>query len=398
MDIPAHITPPSLSVCVRDVEIINIERLIKELNIKSNVTRQNVDYQADDATQLIDTYPTLHDVFTFAPSPTDLVTGCLLRFPINNSVAVVDCKLNFKMSRYFVQDRICYRFSLISDVDYSLTSVLHAKSYAGLMYQITMNSSHLFYINNIKTVIHGKYLPYESRNYYAKIFRKQFYRNEMYLNNYFEFSYSYFNFHNLEPPYDTKCTHMISNRRAVCHKRCLSTEMASKLNRLPYTTIIEEFDFGEKVMKTRVLSDHDVSANISMKTKLLEIENHCTSRCNQQLCNKSVSVAAIVAQSPTLEADYVMHFRIIAPNFISITVEHYPALVFNEYLIYVLSCLGTWLGVSVIELNPANFMHLITGLTDGRRGRRDKIRRELRSMKMQLALIVRRVNELSPRN
>lgn len=49
-----------------------------------------------------------------------------------------------------------------------------------------------------------------------------------------------------------------------------------------------------------------------------------------------------------------VEFALHLPAAPSFHITHLPALQFNEYAIYVMSCIGAWLGVSVVQLNPCS--------------------------------------------
>ena len=157
-------------------------------------------------------------------------------------------------------------------------------------------------------------------------------------------TYSNLSFTLLPHPYDSNCRDYrldgLSGRRE-CHYRCLERLAVARFNKSHYSNLIYE------PRKHKHLSVYDLM-NETINEQLKGMESRCARLCAQPPCAYHYSITSIsVAANPHVQD---LHVQIPYQPFMHIL--HLPAMQLVEFLVYVLSCLGVWFGVSVLSLNP----------------------------------------------
>lgn len=162
--------------------------------------------------------------------------------------------------------------------------------------------------------------------------------------------------------------------------RCLVDKVLKKLGKLPFSTLIAEDDFDNDTINHNIITAQELH-NDTIRTTLRTVERECSRTCPSHGCDSSIMVTELLLTGET--ADNSIQFRVNLPNFASFYVQYLPFMILNEYLIYVMSCLGTWLGVSVIELNPVEmFTRKRRRLADT-----EKLQREMKELRSYVVLV-----------
>lgn len=113
------------------------------------------------------------------------------------------------------------------------------------------------------------------------------------------------------------------------------------LNLVHFSSIVlEEYD-------TRHVTTEDMK-NETISRKLLQIEKECKKRCPRRACHAHYTITKLIVNH--LEDFHGINVELPQDPFIS--VKHRPSLLFAEFLVYIMSCFGTWFGLSVYALNP----------------------------------------------
>ena len=96
------------------------------------------------------------------------------------------------------------------------------------------------------------------------------------------------------------------------------------------------------------LSSYDI-ANDTVVEELGRFSNQCRNACKAPDCHESYSITSGL---PEATSSQTLKFSVEVPREPSFTVNYHPKVQFIEFAVYVLSCFGTWFGISALHLNP----------------------------------------------
>lgn len=128
--------------------------------------------------------------------------------------------------------------------------------------------------------------------------------------------------------------------------------MQSKgLARVPNTEIITyPYDFPHVLF-----SDDD---NVTFRRIADKVYKECYRRFSQSRCRYSITETEVKVISDKRN-DKSLRVRVMGPRGPNTLVHSEPAFLLSEYLLYVCSCFGIWLGISVLRLNPITLMSVV---------------------------------------
>lgn len=340
------IEPPGLSVCWRFVDLINRKKLIKFLGkVEGDKFSKMNPNDTGIITFVVDKVP-LDKIFEFIP-PVKF-PFCRVRYPNNyNSFAYKnerDCERLLPVTRTLFSEVFCYRTHLAVDKNFDFKTVANAMSFKGLIFQ-NLFPYELFddgVLNWLMPVVHPRTGNGDDSRMYSNL-QPAGSRDR----NFFKVSYSIISRTLLPAPYDTKCYAAGGYNVHECIKRCLVNRTTDYMNRLPFTLLFSEKD-ARMYTGYRLIDPHIL--NTTENELLVQFSQECFARC-PQTCTDTDYITSLEFTHKVTALNGIS-FQLSIPSRPSINIEHKPSLPFNEYVIYVLSCLGTWLGVSVIGLNP----------------------------------------------
>lgn len=126
-----------------------------------------------------------------------------------------------------------------------------------------------------------------------------------------------------------------------CFGDCLTNNVMNQLNRVPYSSIIRE------LFRMKPVS-YDDDENETCNAMFEDLRNVCKAMCNKKDCDYTLRVTTADVDSRSrfsVEADSP-----IRPSYI---ITYKETLLLHETIIYVLSCLGFWFGVSILSLQAS---------------------------------------------
>lgn len=129
-----------------------------------------------------------------------------------------------------------------------------------------------------------------------------------------------------------------------CYSHCVRNGTLTKFNKLPFTSIVVD---GDQEANHFHVSTNDVY-NDTFGDLLNEIQYRCYLKCKAPDCETTYYVTKALPRPLYRRAVGV---RLMAPREPTTNVANSPKMEFVEYVIFVLSSLGTWLGLSVFDLN-----------------------------------------------
>lgn len=165
--------------------------------------------------------------------------------------------------------------------------------------------------------------------------------------NYFKVNYGYLINHKLPPPFAMRCVYYMSQLdyydQSYCKMKCLLALTMKRFNKVPFSTII-----SEKVNYTHI-SLMDIVNN---STELDKFELTCRQRCSFDDCFEMLSLTKVSVEPDSRG----LQFAVLIPQEPFVTVVYLPKIEFSELIVYVLSCVGTWFGISILSLNPVKLI------------------------------------------
>jgi len=286
---------------------------------------------------------TLKDIFDMTPDV--LLTACRYRQPKTFHVMTHNestCAELFYQTKLVTQDMVCYRVRAIDKDEYHYGTTAKAYDLAAMVYQTFMPS------NMFKN--HGPVIPqlHASDNYgeHSRLFATTY----MILSskqNFMRVTYTRFKITKLEAPYMTKCS---TNNRQQCLKACLIRETLRKFDKLHFSELYSmNVDYPKNYSNSYFLA-YDSLYNRLNTDSLNSIGMSCSTRCSEQ-CHLELYITSI---KTITHFDFVdgVSVRVDLPSWPVTHIEHSPWMTFNGFLIYIMSCAGTWLGLSIIQCNP----------------------------------------------
>jgi len=353
LDIPKDVAIPSLSVCWRYADLLDTEALRK-----INVTLPAIDFTNDETVaftiRTIQSSLTVEQIFGYTPDSSTIFNQCLVRKPDEYDVRFLkptDCRTMFNITKFYLQEYICYRSKLHANGTYNYQTTGSALAFPGMAFEISFRLD-LFGKNQIVVpVIEAPDKYPQTSMYFGPEMRRFDTIDQSTPNNYFYLSYLFIDNKRLPAPYETKCVdYGIDRNQYDCNKACVVMATLQKWNRLPFTELIRENESFP--IDKQLIHNWDFNSS-SFKQDLSIIESTCGDKCKNIDCETRVFMT---------QAKYIgkrtenIAFRVNLPSNSNFHVLYLPMMLFYEYLTYVLSSLGIWFGVSVFGVIPIAYI------------------------------------------
>lgn len=291
---------------------------------------------------------TLGDIFNKTPPSQDLISSCVNRIPRSYEIMKGDeakCKQIFSIVKFYTLEFICYRFDyLYSNESFDYGRLSNSVAWSKTIYQLGLSKVLNSYLKILWAAHIDTDLPLYSLQYAPNYDRESK-----------EILYRYtLNFVNLitirlPAPYAGRCldykTNPVNGKKSQneCYNDCVTQSVVEKFKMIPFSSLYTE---KSEYINLRPLTYSD-AVNVTMNASLHDIENSCHKECSHEDCQELVTFTRVAAEP---NHDGRIEFALNGPIEPSFTVENKPQLTIIEYVVYILSSVGTWFGVSVIGL------------------------------------------------
>ncbi|KAI1304878.1 hypothetical protein HDE_01664 [Halotydeus destructor] len=348
---------PILSVCYYYPDII--------------VDTDDEAYLSVDIRQLI----TLQGLFNMSASTKDMFETCSMRYTGDPGWIEYygrECNAIFEVTRFFTQEYLCYKVAPRANIstDYNYENVASTMWASGMTYEVGFNNSRFDSSYLTVPVIHqlSEVLPAVSIYFAPQIIRRDRTRNDIGGTNYFLMTYSSIGNYMKPPPYDTNCSDyeepgLFIKSRQGCYSQCLINHTLTGLNKFPYSVITSEdldYNFDRRHITYKDIEDEKV------QSKLSEYEKLCDSICLMPNCREVFTLTEL--RFSDNRADSIF-YRMEIPRSPNFDIYHYTKVPLNAFILYILSCFGTWLGINAISLNPVHAYNFVKTV----RNKRNKV-------------------------
>ena len=346
IDIVDSILSPDLSVCIRYTDIIDLP-LTPQQRLNTTLIRS---IQRD---------LTIDQMFRLTPSEDKIIKSCFHRRPgsyrvieLNNAT---DCYQVFNVSKFYTQEYMCYRFHIIggdneTSMTFNYSKITFSLTHAGLFFGIHLDSTIIPEANLIKFVLHETLtFPLDTIAFSSSIFLKVNGTNKY---DTIKLDYDLIEIFRFHPPYDTNCRTYAEyeEMRKLCINNCLKEHIIFKMQKLPFTVC------ENQSLNIQPIDDKDIE-NEFFSRRLNYYESKCMKQCGQQACEEEFYTTYIQKEEHGTTNELTVLVQ--ATTTASIRIDNSVLIPFHEFVVYVTSCVGTWLGMSMMSFNPVAISRLL---------------------------------------
>lgn len=351
ISLPENITVPDFSFCARYSDVFDLQSF--QPGSLNDPSRKPTSVNDEDI-RALQNKVTIEQIFKHTPDIRELWIRCLSRkvrnYNVYNTNATA-CNRIFKIRKFYVQEYICYNFhqTVSENQDYLFRNIAFSLAFPGVFFGIILeNNGTLGKAEYCRAVVHSAVgLPLDSLSLSPGFYRK--YDEEEHKAKYNNFQVSYYQLFKklLPPPFKTNCRsyHIegLSNQNN-CINRCMNVSAVKAFGKIPFSI------FQADPIPLKHINTGDLE-NETFAKQLKGIEDECFGQCDQNDCDDSYTLSQILKEEKANGGEG-LSFMVNAPRQPSYTVIHRPLMPITDYLVYVLSCFGTWFGLSVLSLNP----------------------------------------------
>ena len=193
--------------------------------------------------EILDTEPvlTLANIFDMTPDVNGLLAKCYYRVPKSYGRYAENCHKFFNLSKYFMSQYICYRFTPSHGRDklYNLNDLRNALLNPGMFFQVVLNDIMTTNASNIRLSLFDAN-GYPKSRFSAVVMTTKRLKSKSALNHFF---LSYFKVRNdlLPAPYASNCIHYHEEtpftEKRECEDACLRNMTIRHLNRVSFASI-----------------------------------------------------------------------------------------------------------------------------------------------------------------
>lgn len=350
INIRTELIVPDVSFCVRHIDIFDYERYEKDFNHTFSFKENDQNDTLTTSEKVFETadHTTIKQFFNYTPKTNDLFESCFVRRPGSYFFDIykgADCYDLFSISRFFIQEFICYRFHIHKYVNdtFRYANIGYSQTYTGVFYYVTLSEKAFKKANLIKFTVNSNdpsNYPDTSIAYSSVVIRYYNESTEKADFNHFNVNYYQIETYRLPDPYPTQCIDYDEvgfTSQRDCFTKCFTNYTLKYYNKVPFSVIIhEKMDFKH-------LGFDDVANETSSKF-LEELEDDCELTCKWKDCHFAKTITSV-----ELDPFPSIRFQLKIPREPTFVVTYIPKIHLSEIIIYILSLLGTWFGFSVLS-------------------------------------------------
>lgn len=384
MKIPSLLPAPAVTACYRYTDIMNQAKftakfgytindsgsIIQNADIpKTGIPKVGIPKQRsldDESIRFVQSMLSVRDIFALTPPTDDAIQACKLRTPASFTITEIDsknpenkndadsCLSYFNVTKFFLLEYICYRYiykGKDASTLFTFDELANSPAGPGTIYEITPGDAFSQYMITKMISHEASTYPYEATAFSpvmdrddgtVKLDAKSGGTVEE-LNPAANFILTYFSLkeQRLEPPFETNCfdysaiKNPVTESKIDCHQMCVMNATIDAYDRVPFSSIIV------RPFEQRVLSYNDLQ-NKTMLDQLLAIHK----RCNE-ICEKPDCIASTTFTKIRTRMNDKLTVRMTVSDAPSFDINYKPIMRTIEYLIYIMSTLGVWFGVSI---------------------------------------------------
>lgn len=333
-----NIEPPAFSLCMPYVDLVDLKALgIKKSN---SPDWRNAAYQ-----QLQESVP-VSRLFTLTPELQQFVTRAWVRE--QDSYRILSGAKNISILKYLRDDLVCYRVThpaQQANTGFYLKShhVTYGKKGGGLL-GLRLRKQDLRHVSRAIVFLHPvDMFPRGDRDYALFLSSDQSVFDDV--QTFWTISWSRTIQLALQPPFVTNCrnsqVHGWENKEH-CQHQCVNQRTLHSLGVGIFTTSITD-----RSLNYTVLSSESLLTNKSLEQLVDRFITECNDTCWGHNC---VRVNYMPLVTSTLRDSDNIVFQVFDQNTLETRISFQAKLPFVAFLVYVLSIVGFWFGVSCLDL------------------------------------------------
>ncbi|KAI1305838.1 hypothetical protein HDE_01058 [Halotydeus destructor] len=346
MDITRFTFAPEIHVCPATDQVFNFTTY----NAKFNTTLGNL--TTDEDVFAFQSMMTIAQLLEYTPKANEFVGKCIIRRPHSNGFTYLNrtaCNRVLNVTKYYTLEYICYVVNLIpykDDIPYDANRIRYALNYPGMYYQVTLGDMWLKFMNYFKLLSTLRKNGDRSISG-ANVISRGFYNNTS-LYDMFYVSFHKIRYQRLPPPFDTQCRDYFADglkSSSDCAHKCINTRCMREMDRYWYAS------HARIPLEKYPLSSNDFK-NKTYGKIFEDIFVACQRACAQPECTRTRTMTLVRSE----RYDDGITIKVVKTKEPSFFIKFDAFHTLESYLIFGMSCIGFWFGLSVLSFNPARFM------------------------------------------
>lgn len=342
-----------MSVCIAYYDVLDFKFFneMTESHLNPDAVGAQRNLQGDEVQCKI----TISQLFKLTPEEGMTIKSCFLRNPKTYTFEYYstneECLKHFQVQKYSFMDSICYRYAykIFDDTAngnqnliYNKRDIVFSPDDPGAIFMIRL-ADNLNRSTRLRIMMHPTFkLPWIEAAYTSEVFRSLD-EKKIPENNFFSVTSSKITVEKLPPPFKSNCRNYFKEGLRDVHKCrqwCFRNKTVARFDKVPFNSRIRD------PMNKKRICTKDMSEN-SVRTELIEFQTDCNEECNQDDCNSIITTTNVV---PSQFERFSLMYK--TPIESSLNLKFNEKLSFTEFIVYVTSCFGIWLGVSAYHSNP----------------------------------------------
>ena len=352
---PDFVDPQDCNFCIRYSDILKFH----QLNLG---TGRNWSYSEN--VSLIRKYQhelTTREILSHTPNENEIINKVSFKSTRSKKIDASGPSVrdHLFIKKYVYLEYVCYKIGLREQVSLDFDSLAVTPVGSGLVYQFEFNETVLGSTQMLKIAFSMReFYPYRGLRITPVIYTgfnsttKSVQYNRFTVHSYTMVIY------NLPPPYETRCydfsIHGFPNA-VHCIEACLENHTLNHFDKLPFSSIISV------PSNKRIISYVDMQ-NHSFVSRLEELKSLCRKKCSYIECVDGLFVT-------TTDAKLNNHFmfKYVVPQQPSIRIMLHAQMKFVEFFTYLFSIVSTWIGISILSLDPVKLWEAVQTMKKDRR-------------------------------
>ncbi|KAI1289692.1 hypothetical protein HDE_08303 [Halotydeus destructor] len=336
----------NLHICPSTNQVFNFEAY----NAKYNTSLGNLTYHDVLTFQGM---MTVAQLLEFSPSSDDLLEKCYLRRPQRNHVKEMnrlECNNVFSVKKYFVFEYMCYVVSLKPGnwgLLYDTNRISYALNHPALFYELVLSSEWHKYLNEFKVLAAPRSILGQSIAGAHVVSRGLSHGSALF--NRFVVKHYKISHERLPPPYDSMCRDYFAQgfkSSRDCAGTCMGKRILEQLDRHWYG--VHSYYPIDKLPVSTVDAKNKTFASLFER-----IYADCQAMCAQRECKQTFTITMV---SDRRRDNVHIMLAVETTNQPSFYLMNEAELTVEPYLIFVMSCIGSWFGLSVLSFNPVRWL------------------------------------------
>ena len=339
--IPNEVEIPSVSVCVRVNEMLNLDQ------VRTVFNRSGLKYWYDgiwwDAYYRDTSDWTMANWFNFTPAANDILRneheGCRIRRPnvfAVDSLPRAECVADSNIVKYFDREFVCYRYEpMYSNQTLKLIQYTMTPGSTGIIYELLFNKTLFHFYEYVSVAVHSSDSSYLYDTVFSSSHKVAVAQDREYK---FDTHYQEVERVRMKHPYDTKCVDIPADFKTGAEYvlNTVNRESMDKLNRvIPFLPTYNE-SLNKNMYSNPDFQNRTIIESLNQMMDSKTAPNECVTKYFITKSTPSFSDTLTVA--------------VYWPQDETITFKYIPQSEIIDYVIYIGSCVGMWFGLSALSI------------------------------------------------